>query len=258
MSLKGLPGTRWFEPADAVKALIEGWDSIQEVMNKLVTDEEQKLDARNQADGFLRKMDEFETAKMTFVWNEILGRFNGTSMSLQDPTVSLKTATGLMKSLVNIVQFAQVRFDVYELMTIEKVKHDEYVAEKRRDRRQKQMPHERAKNEEDLSPREKFETQIYLVIMDRLIADLQKRVKAYDEISEIFGFLSELTSLSTEQITNKAQNLISSYLDDLENTLVAELIQFAAFTRTQKPENVNESRELIMYKLLSTLYLSQF
>ena len=77
--------------------------------------------------------------------------------------------------------------------------------------------------------------------MDRLLAELKKRVKAYDEISECFGFLSEFRSLSTEQITNKAQNLISSYPDGLENTLVAEPIQFAAFTRTRKPENVNES-----------------
>ena len=54
-------------------------------------------------------------------------------------------------------------------------------------------------------------------MMDRLLAELEKRLKAYDEISEIFGFLSELTSLNTEQITNKAQNLIFFYPDDLEN-----------------------------------------
>ena len=100
---------------------------------------------------------------MAFTWNEILARLNGTSMSLQDPKVSLNTATGLMKLLVTMVQFAGVRFDVYEQMAIEKVKHDEYVAEKRRDLRRKQMPHERAKNEEDLSPREKFKTQTYSI-----------------------------------------------------------------------------------------------
>ena len=92
-----------------------------------------------------------------------------------------------------MVQFARVRFDVYEQMAIEKVKHDEYAAEKRRDRRRKQMSHERVENEEDLSPRKKFETQTYLVMMDRQLAELEKRVKAHDEISEIFGFLLELT-----------------------------------------------------------------
>ena len=59
-------------------------------------------------------MDELETAIMGFARNEILGRLNSTSMSLQDSTVSLNTATGLMKSLDNMVQIARVRFDVYE------------------------------------------------------------------------------------------------------------------------------------------------
>ena len=39
--------------------------------------------------------------------------------------------------------------------------------------------------------------------------------------------------------------------------LAAELIQFAAFVRTQKPVTVNESAELTMYKLLSSPNLSQ-
>ena len=46
-------------------------------------------------------------------------------------------------------------------MAIEKVKHNEYVAEKRRDRRRKQMPHERTENEEDLNPREKFNSDMF-------------------------------------------------------------------------------------------------
>ena len=57
-----------------------------------------------------------------------------------------------MKSLVNKVQFARVRFDVYEQIAIENVKHDEYVAEKRRDCKRKQTPYKRAENEKDLSP----------------------------------------------------------------------------------------------------------
>ena len=122
-----------------------------------------------------------------------------------------------------MVQFARVRFDVYKQMAIEKGKHNKFVAEKSRDRSRKQMPHERAENEKDQSPRKKFKTHIYLVMMDRLLAVLEKRVKAYDEISEILEFLSELTSLNTEQVTSKTRNLISSCPDDLENTLVAKL-----------------------------------
>jgi hAT family C-terminal dimerisation region len=252
-----LPGTRWCERADAVKALVEGWKSIQEVLDELAADKEQKADTRNQAEGFSCRMDELETAVMATAWNDILGRLNSTSISLQDPTVSLNTATGLMASLVDTVQFARDRFDVYEQMATEKVQHGEYKAEHRRDPKRKGMPDEGAANEADLSPRETFKTQTYLVMIDSLLAELEKRMKAYDDICKTFGFLSELTSLSIEQIEDKAKNLVSSYPDDLEDTLVAELIQFAAFMRTQKPVTVNKSAELTMYKLLSSLNLSQ-
>ena len=63
--------------------------------------------------------------------------------------------------------------------------------------------------------------------------------------------------MSIEQIEDKAKNLVSSYPDDLEDTLVDELIHFAAFMRTQTPVTVNESAELTMYRLLSSLNLSQ-
>jgi len=77
-----------------------------------------------------------------------------------------------------------------------------------------------------------------VVMIDSMLAELENRTKAYDDISKTFGFLSELTSLNIEQIEDKAKNLVSSYPDDLEDTLVAELIQFATFMRTQKPVTV--------------------
>jgi len=122
------------------------------------------------------------------------------------------------------------------------------------------MPDEGAANEADLSRRETFKTQTYLAMIYSLLAEMEKRMKAYDDICKTFGFLSELTSLSTDQIEDKAKNLVYSYPDDLEDTLVAELIQFAAFMRTEKVKKqvtVNESAELTMHKLLSSLNLYQ-
>ena len=92
-------------------------------------------------------------------------------------------------------------------------------------------------------------------MIDSLLAQLEKRMKAYDDVHQTFGFLSELMSLNIEQIEDKAKNLVSAYPEDLEDTLVAELIQFVAFMRTQKPASANESAELTMYKLLSSLNL---
>jgi len=261
LTLKALSGTRWCERADAVKALVEGWSSIQEVLDDLAADKEQKAATRYQAEGFSCKMNELETAVMATAWNDILGRLNSTSICLQDPAVSVNTATGLMASLIDTVQFARDRFDFYEHMAIGKVQHTEYKAEQHRSRKRKRMPDEGSANEADLGPRETFRTQTYVIMIDSLLAELKKRMKAYDYICKAFGFLSELTSLSTEEIEDKAKNLVSSYPDDLEDTLVAELIQFAAFMRNRirKPltDTVKESPELAMYKLLSSLNLSQ-
>ena len=114
LTLKGLPRTRWCERADAVKALVEGWENIREVLDEFAADKEQKADTRNQAEGFSRKMDELETAVMATAWSDILVRLNSTSISLQDPTVSLNTAIGLMAFTGRHVQFARDRFDVHE------------------------------------------------------------------------------------------------------------------------------------------------
>ena len=67
---------------------------------------------------------------------------------------------------------------------------------------------------------------------------LQSNVYRYSDIqlstdiSKIFGFLTELTSSSNEKIEEKAKNIVSSYPDDLKDTLAAELIQFPAFVLT--------------------------
>ena len=77
-------------------------------------------------------------------------------------------------------------------------------------------------------------------MIDSLLAELKKRLKTYDHILKgILGFLSELTSLSNEEIEEKAKNLVSSYPDDLEDILAAELIQLAAFLCTQTPVTEN-------------------
>ena len=162
-----------------------------------------------------------------------------------------------MASLVDTVQLARDRFEVYEQMATEMVQHSEYKAEQYRRRKQKRMPDEGAANEAHLSPRETFKTQTYLVMIDSLLAELKKRMKAYDDVHKTFGFLSELMSLNIEQIEDKAKNFVSAYPEDLEDTLVAELTQFAASMRIQKPASVNESAELTMYKLLSSLNLCQ-
>ena len=59
-------------------------------------------------------------------------------------------------------------------------------------------------------------------------------MNAYDGISTIFGFLSEV-----QRSSRKLRILFPHNPDNMEDTLAAELIQFAAFLRTQKPVTVS-------------------
>lgn len=87
---------------------------------------------------------------------------------------------------------------------------------------QKRMPDEGAANEADLSLRKTFNTQKYIFMIDSLLAKLEKRMKANNNICKTFGFYSELTSLSCKQIQDNTNPIASSYPCDLEDALVVE------------------------------------
>ena len=55
---------------------------------------EQKANAKNQAEGFLPRMEELDTAVMVTVWNDIQVGLDCTSISLQDPIVSVRRILG--------------------------------------------------------------------------------------------------------------------------------------------------------------------
>ena len=89
-------------------------------------------------------------------------------------------------------------------------------------------------NDEDpnMSPRDRFRQDVFQVINDKLISDLQYRLEAYKEISYNFGFLCKLLPISSEMIKQAAKNITCSYPNDLEPTIVSELIQFSSLIRS--------------------------
>lgn len=64
------------------------------------------------------------------------------------------------------------------------------------------------------------------MIIDKLVAELQKRSEAYDRIIQLFGFLTQLLFIETDVLEKKVTNLVKVYSDDLENYLSLELKQF--------------------------------
>ena len=83
-----------------------------------------------------------------------------------------------------------------------------------------------------MSPRDRLRQDVFQVINDQLMINLQYRLKAYKEISCNLGFLCKLPSVSCKMIKQAAGNITCSYPNDLEPTIESELIQFSSLIRS--------------------------
>ena len=72
----------------------------------------------------------------------------------------------------------------------------------------------------------------FLVIIDRIDAELQKRLGAYTGIAARFGFQRKLKDLSVEEVVESAKILQEEYPTHLEASLSDELVQFSSFLHT--------------------------
>ena len=75
----------------------------------------------------------------------------------------------------------------------------------------------------------KFRTGTFLVIIDSINVELQKRLVAHTGIAKRFGFLQKLKDLPDDQLVTSAQSLQEPYTTGLEANLSNELLQPSGF-----------------------------
>jgi hypothetical protein len=75
----------------------------------------------------------------------------------------------------------------------------------------------------------KIET--FLVIINTIVFQLNKRMEVYIEINIRFGFLLNLENETLESIRIQSKNLVELYHLDLETDFEEELIQFKSIVK---------------------------
>lgn len=85
----------------------------------------------------------------------------------------------------------------------------------------------------NLSGSDKFRIESHYVIIDKFVAELQKRSEAYDMITQLFGFLLHLISIDENDLQVKARKLVEVYSNDLNNNLCLELKHFVILLKLQ-------------------------
>lgn len=96
--------TRWSSRADATKSFRKSYEQIKDALLEYDEDPHQKADTRNEAASLADKLDDFEMALLTIVWDDILQRINQTSKSLQEETIHLGRTADLYNALIEYIK----------------------------------------------------------------------------------------------------------------------------------------------------------
>ena len=250
---KILSETRWSCHADAIKAIVHGYEKIKEALANISHDHVQKDFVKIEAARLLNKMGNLEIALYVEFWNDILEQFDATNKLLQDPQMVLSSAVEALKSLKSFVVSEKEMFDKYEDAARKTSSTYEYTETRPRSRNVRLNPLDYAKfSETQLSPKEQFRVESFIPVVDQLSASLSDRIRAYDVVSDRFGFLNHLEDLSISELQKAADNLVKLYNGDLAISLWNELVQFVAIIDAFKKDyNVDsEPKEIFLYRIL--------
>ncbi|XP_059156041.1 zinc finger MYM-type protein 1-like [Physella acuta] len=252
---KALSETRWSARHDAVKALNRGYKENISALEELAADENQPLKCRAEAEGYLKSLQKLETVILLEVWDTILERLHKTNVSLQEKGLSLNTAVNLLKSVLLYIESQRNEFASFESKGKIKCEVKDYTYSNRRPLKRKRQFDESKVSEMQLSPREKFKTEVFICVIDHLTTALHHRLDSYKTVQKMFDFFSDLTNLSTGDITGAATKLINKYPDDFEECFSSELIQFAELFKSihggKEQNGYNDSIELEMLMFLN-------
>ncbi|KAI6658223.1 hypothetical protein LOD99_15492 [Oopsacas minuta] len=220
-------------------------------------DKFEKPVTRLEAKGLAAIMNRLETGIMLQIWSTVLIRFNKTSKCLQDASLDLNTATKLLESLKEFVHSLRSQFMEFEHRSKVLYHCATYSKEHRRKRKRNKKFDYGDTEDAELSPSNEFMVTNFIPIIDKLVAALNQRQAAYCVIRDRFGLLSELNSLLSDQMRDKANDLVNIYSDDLEPGYVDEIVQFSAFwnryisSDSSKTEDTKQIRDFQMFKLIT-------
>ncbi|ESO12135.1 hypothetical protein HELRODRAFT_158580 [Helobdella robusta] len=99
-------------------------------------------------------------------------------------------------------------------------------------RKRKRHYDESVDNETEFTTREHFRVNIFLVIVDNLNSEINKRRNAYVEINENFKAVVQFKTLSMGELEIAADGLRSLFPNDLDDTLNTELLHLKSHLAT--------------------------
>ena len=225
--------TRWAARHEANKTLATYHKEVMSVLTEINEDRKEKSNTRLEAKGVLNHLNNLESCFLSVVWKDILERFNSVSSILQSTKTELCDIVDLYESLIEFLSSMLFDFDKYEAKAIELFGNNVYKRDKNRPR----VPttfHDDGKSE-DVRPLRSGSDDIRIEFFNDILAslrlELQRRCEAYKFLNDLFGFLTKIHLIASEDIAKKVRKLVAQYPNDLENSLEIECKHLAAYLK---------------------------
>ncbi|GFQ80029.1 uncharacterized protein TNCT_524151 [Trichonephila clavata] len=119
-------------------------------------------------------------------------------------------------------------FDDYETKANEKT-DTQYSDENQRVRKRKRHHDDGPAKEVVLRGKEKLKVDTYLPVLDMLCTELSRRLEAYREINDLFGFLTDFSTKSDAEIRQACTKFKEHYFKDIEPEFIDEMVQYKYF-----------------------------
>ena len=226
--MKRLCDTRWSAHSAATSALKKSYENIRASFVFISNDTDEEAATKQEAIGLQKKIDQLENCILLELWETVRERFHKMSMKLQSADLDLNEAVALLESLMNYTTTLRDSIDDFEEKGRLRSRSKSYKTDMGRKRtRSVRLTFSDGEAEEpEFTPSVRFRVEVYLPILDKLHAELKKRLQAYAKLSHKFGFFHNVLHLDAKQLKDGADNLVQQYPNDLEPSLAEELVHF--------------------------------
>jgi hypothetical protein len=209
-----LSETRWSARADALDSLISNYHVYIEVLQQIAADPLQKKATQSEAESITRALTKLETGFLTAFWSCILKRTNMTSQLLQSEKSDLGSSLSLLQSLREFVGMLRDLKKFDEFVELGKKLSGTIQFTEKRTKYYRRAADDQSAEGVTMSWSEEFRISTFLVIIDSLLLDLNKRIKAYSKVDDLFSFLRH-TDVETDVSLNRVVDFYCRDLEDL-------------------------------------------
>ena len=212
---------RWSARSDAMRALFKNYSEIKQSLISIAEHPGQTPSAIQEAKSLAKKLDTFETALMCTIWNDLLQNLNIVNKATQEPGIELGTVVRLYDSLLTYLSEIRTQFNSFELKAKELSECD-YKNTRKRMRKfffDEDSIDFTADTVSNMCASDRFRTQTFYPIIDKLIKEMSRRREAYSMLDDRFGFLVD-KSMSRSELISKAGSLVDTYSSDLEEYFI--------------------------------------